>query len=247
MVSKQKKIYLIAKIIIIILFALLVVSVMRVLILCDGLLDYGSIYMLFIRELFFSIGSSIFVIALLYIVMKREIYLINNKVRKYAYTDGLTGLNNRHYLNDFLNKFSSLRKEDTSFAVLFIDIDRFKDVNDRLGHSTGDCILKGLAQHFESLVRPNDILCRYGGEEFVIIYSDISKDDALKKAQQIRTTVQDMLFNCKQESITISIGLSSASRDADINRIIEEADSALYIAKDAGRNCVKVFASEYKN
>jgi diguanylate cyclase (GGDEF)-like protein len=242
MISTQKKKYLILKSTIIILVALVILSIVRVLSLHYDLLGDSLIYILVIKELFFSIISSIFVVLALYILMKKDILVINNKAIKYAFTDGLTGLYNRHYLNDFLQKFSSLRKEDANFAILFIDIDRFKDVNDRLGHSTGDCILRSLAQHFESLVRANDLLCRYGGEEFVIIYSDISKDDALEKAQQIRVTVQDMLFKCKQESITISIGLSFGNRDDDINRVMEESDTALYTAKDAGRNCVRVFA-----
>ncbi|MCD4667085.1 MAG: GGDEF domain-containing protein, partial [Sulfurimonas sp.] len=76
------------------------------------------IYILVIKELFFSIISSIFVVLALYILMKKDILVINNKAIKYAFTDGLTGLYNRHYLNDFLQKFSSLRKEDANFAIL---------------------------------------------------------------------------------------------------------------------------------
>ena len=126
---------------------------------------------------------------------------------------------------------------------MFIDIDKFKQVNDTLGHATGDCMLKILALKLKSSVRPSDILCRYGGEEFIIIISDISKERALAKAEQIRVDIQDMIFDCKQQSITISVGLSFGSRDDDINQVIEESDQALYIAKESGRNCVKVFTS----
>lgn len=242
MISKVEKKRLLFKAMIIILISLVIIVILRALFLHTDLLESDFVYVHMFKEFSLSVLTSIFIVIMLYVLMKKELLGINNKALSLAFTDGLTGLYNRHYLNDFLEKFSSMRKEDSSFAILFIDIDRFKEVNDTLGHNTGDCILKCLAAHFRSLVRPKDILCRYGGEEFVFILTDISNNDALQKAQQIRTAVQDMHFKCKQESITVSVGISFGSRDDDINTIVEESDSALYMAKDAGRNCVKVFA-----
>lgn len=241
MIDSTEKKHLIIKVMAIVLIGLMVISILRMLLLQINILQGDSIYIYLTREMIFSILSSAFIVLCMYIMMKTEIQKINYKVLNLAFTDGLTGLYNRHYLNDFLEKFSSLRKEDANFSILFVDIDKFKEVNDNLGHKTGDCILKCLAESFKTLVRPNDILCRYGGEEFVIIFSDITKVDSLLKAEKIRSSIEKMRFNCEQKRITISIGMSFGSNGDEINEVMEEADSALYMAKDAGRNCVKVF------
>ncbi|WP_373001694.1 GGDEF domain-containing protein [Sulfurimonas sp.] len=241
MISHQEKKRLIYKIIFIVISALIVLSVMRVLLLHYDVSDISLIYSLIFKELFFSVSSAIFIIAILYLFIEKEIMRVNSKAVTYAFTDALTGLNNRHYLNDFLEKFTSIRKDDSNFAVVFIDIDRFKLVNDTLGHSTGDCILKSLALSLQSLIRPGDTLCRYGGEEFVIIFCDIFKQDALSKVEQIRDSIERRSFECKEQKITISAGISFGSRDDDINEVMEHSDRALYMAKDAGRNCVKVY------
>lgn len=213
----------------------------RALLLCSNSIESSLTYLFVLKEMVISILTALFLSTILYLMMGKEIQIVKTKVVNYAFTDGLTGLYNRHYLNDFLEKFTSLRKEDSNFTVVFIDIDKFKEVNDKFGHMTGDCVLKSLALKLKSLTRKKDILCRYGGEEFVIIYSDISKEDSLEKAEGIRESVQNMLFKCKQANITVSVGLSFGSRDDDINRVMEESDQALYMAKNAGRNCVKVF------
>lgn len=241
MISRKKKKDLTLKVINILLVTVLIVSIIRIFVFHTALLGTGLIYIIIVKEIVFSIFSILLVVLVLYIMMKEEIKRLYNSTTNYAFTDSLTGLYNRHYLNNFLDKFSSMRKEDTIFSILSIDIDNFKEVNNTLGDSAGDCILKSLAWNFKSLIRPKDILCRYGGEEFVIIFSDISKDNVLEKAELIRTTVQNMHFNCKKESITVSIGVSFGTKDDDINIIMKESDKALYMAKDAGKNCVKVF------
>ena len=231
----------------ILLVTLIVLSIGRVIALNDPSLANINIYTLSVEEFYISTISTIFVVSILYLFTNREFHKVNKKAINYAFTDALTGLYNRHYLNNFLDKFTALRKDDANFAVLFIDIDKFKQVNDTLGHMAGDCILKILASKLKSLTRSKDILCRYGGEEFVMILSDISKENALNKANLLRETIQDMLFDCEQKSITISVGLSFGSKNANINLVMLEADKALYVAKDAGRNCVKVFNAEYEN
>lgn len=242
MITNKEKRKLVLKVVTIILTALVFLSIFRVLFI------YGSVtYIFFIKEFVFSIISALFVILILYIVTKKEFLKIHTKVRNYAFTDGLTGLYNRHYLNDFLQKFSVLQKKDSFFAVAFIDIDKFKEINDMLGHEAGDCILKCLALKLKSLTRSTDILCRYGGEEFLIIYNDISKEDMLEKMEQIREEVQHHHFKCKHTNITVSIGVSLGNKDDGINRVMQESDKALYIAKSAGRNCVKLFEKEQKS
>ena len=244
MINRLEKKQLIFKIIIILFISLVVLSIVRVSLVHSDISDSSLIYALIAKELLFSFLSAAFIMITLYALIKKEFYSVNTKAVKYAFTDALTGLYNRHYLNDFLDKFTALRKKDTNFAVIFIDIDHFKKVNDSLGHSTGDCVLKNLSSAFKFLTRPEDILCRYGGEEFVIIFNDISKKAALSKAEQIRQKVEDMAFECEQKHITISLGLSMGESEDNITQTLEEADLALYIAKGAGRNCVKFFEDD---
>lgn len=243
MLSKREKKELIFKTVTILLATIFLLSLIRALIFDGDFFDLINICTLFIQEFSVSILSALFVLSILYIFTNKEIYNFNNKAMTYAFTDALTGLYNRHYLNDFVTKSSFMRKDDAQYAVLFIDIDNFKLVNDSLGHMAGDCILKTLALKLKSLTRPKDILCRYGGEEFIIIFSDIPEGKALEKAEETRVSVENMLFDCQQVNITISIGLSFGNNESDINGSIQEADKALYIAKNAGRNCVRVFSS----
>lgn len=247
MINSSERNRLIAKIVFVVLISLALLSIIRVFLLHQNSLVDELVYILVIEEMLFSIASALFVIAIVYMTMFKDVSFINKKAITYAFTDGLTGLYNRRYLNDFLEKFSSLRKNDAEFAIMFIDIDNFKYVNDKEGHMTGDCVLKCMSISLKSLIRPEDILCRYGGEEFVIILSDISKDDALLKAEQIRDTIEHQAFRCKHKHITISIGISFGLQDDDINRVMEESDKALYIAKNAGKNCTRTFTSEYEN
>ncbi|WP_373036259.1 GGDEF domain-containing protein [Sulfurimonas sp.] len=247
MISVKEKKQLIYKIFIIMFSSLALLSFIRVLLFHYDSMHNYEIYILVIKELFFSILSAGFIIAILYFFIKKEVLRVNEKAMNYAFTDALTGLYNRHYLNDFIKNFTSMNKEDASFAIIFIDIDRFKDVNDTLGHSTGDCILKNLALSLQSLIRPSDILCRYGGEEFVIIFTDIFKENALKKVELIRSSIENRTFDCKEQKITISAGISFGNSNDNIHKVIEESDKALYMAKEAGRNCVRVFTQQYEN
>lgn len=242
MISYKEKKQLILKTATIILITLIILSIGRVIALNDTSLETTHIYTLSIQEFYLSAISTIFVVSILYLFINRELHKVSKKANNYAFTDALTGLYNRHYLNNFLDKFTSLRKDDTNFAVVFIDIDNFKLINDTLGHLVGDCILKHLALQLKSLTRSKDILCRYGGEEFIIILSDISKENALEKAEQTRAAIENIIFDCKKKTITISVGLSFGDNKSDINESIQEADKALYMAKDAGKNCVKVFS-----
>ena len=243
MINRKEKKQLFFKIIITLVGSLTLLSLVRVLSDQSDFTNNSFPYISLLKELSFSFLSAVFVILILYLFINKDFYILKHKAVAYAFTDALTGLYNRRYLNNFLEKFTSLRKDDTNFAVVFIDIDNFKLVNDTLGHVTGDCILKILASKLKLLSRPKDILCRYGGEEFIIIFSDIPKEQALEKAEHIRSNIEGMLFDCEQQKITISVGLSIGTKENDINQSIEEADKALYMAKNAGRNCVKVFSS----
>lgn len=163
--------------------------------------------------------------------------------------DYLTGLYNRRF---FMERFSeevtwSMRYREP-MSLMLLDIDRFKKVNDTYGHSCGDEILRQVAQIAASVAGPEYTAARYGGEEFIILLPNISSDDAVAIAEKIRTTVQNKVFPCDCDnntvhlSITVSIGVTTYNYNTELlpDHIIDQADNALYAAKEAGRNRVVV-------
>ena len=124
----------------------------------DGVLSHEADKLIFQEVLFSSVSIIIIglVSYLLYWTINKQIIKIDDDATEYAYTDGLTGLYNRHYLSYLIDTFHVFSREDNKFAVVFIDIDNFKEINDVHGHMVGDCILK-------QLTRNSDVVCCYGG------------------------------------------------------------------------------------
>jgi len=157
-------------------------------------------------------------------------------------TDALTGLYNRRYFFKRFNEESeNAIRYNTGFSVLMIDIDHFKQFNDRFGHKAGDEILKRVSYIFSSRIRKVDIVARYGGEEFVILFPRMKKKEAVDLAEKLRKSVElsKFIFDGEpiEQRITISIGVASFPEDTNNGRsIIELADKALYEAKRNGRN-----------
>jgi two-component system cell cycle response regulator len=161
--------------------------------------------------------------------------------RRQAAVDPLTGLLNRGSLSDLL---SDKVIAGESFAVLFIDIDHFKSVNDRFGHATGDLVLKGVAEYLKYGMRSGDYCGRYGGEEFVILATDVSAELAFGLAERHRAAIaalslEDLAYATQ---VTVSIGVAVFDPDGGETSedLLERADSALYSAKSNGRNRVVV-------
>ena len=162
--------------------------------------------------------------------------------------DYLTGAYNRRYCEEYLNLLWEESINNTQISALMIDIDHFKKYNDTYGHQKGDEILKTVADTINENIRNDDILVRYGGEEFLILLKATTLEEAKIVAKKIKEAVFDKNIENKNTSLgilTISIGVSSVLPKNDINKegFIIEADKALYEAKERGRN--KVFA--YKN
>ncbi|MGD8304862.1 MAG: diguanylate cyclase [Desulfobacterales bacterium] len=167
------------------------------------------------------------------------------KARVDSVTDGLTGVFNRKALDSHLD---SLVEQNTrtpaTFAVLMVDIDDFKAINDAYGHPTGDRVLLALAQKCQGLIRNDDFIARYGGEEFVIVLSNASLANAAKKAQRICTSVGDTRYALSDNrdvhilNITVSIGVSLYQAGDTARSVIARADRALYLAKHTGKNRV---------
>lgn len=165
--------------------------------------------------------------------------------------DQLTGLFNRRYFYDQVEVALAHHKRYRScFCLLVIDIDFFKHINDRFGHLFGDQVLVGVAAALKNQVRASDILVRFGGEEFVVIFTNTSCDNGQAFAERIRQEIKTLTWQSGEDSVnvTLSIGLHCLSSDyydtqpmLDIDQIIHCADTALYHAKETGRDRVVVF------
>lgn len=169
------------------------------------------------------------------------------KAEKEAITDSLTDLfNYRYFLHQLNREINRGQRHQSAFSLIMIDIDFFKNYNDAYGHQAGDLILRQIAQEIMQNTRNSDIVCRYGGEEFVIICPELSKDDAQKMAEKLRQIVENIeLPQLKSipsgERLTISSGISSFPEDGSTAyQLILKADKALYKAKETGRNKVCV-------
>jgi diguanylate cyclase (GGDEF)-like protein len=165
------------------------------------------------------------------------------KLETMASKDFLTDLYNRRFFADLANNTINLAKRQAKdFSSLMIDIDKFKNVNDTYGHSTGDEVLKALAYVLVKNTRASDIVARFGGEEFVILLPDTDIAGAKIIAQKIRQRVESQPLQINGTSInyTISIGVSQFNKDIDtvIDTVLDRADKALYKAKNSGRNQV---------
>ncbi len=174
-----------------------------------------------------------------------EIETLQAHLRERAIRDSLTGLFNRRYLDEtFERELSRAKRDDYEISVLMIDIDHFKHLNDTYGHKAGDQVLKALGDFLLEGVRQGDIVCRYGGEEFIIIMPDVHIKDAQARAASICNNfcILPVKYEGQVLHSTISIGVAIFPQNGDTpDEIIRAADSAMYAAKLAGRNtvCVK--------
>ena len=161
--------------------------------------------------------------------------------------DQLTGLHNRRYFYEQVElALAQHKRYQYPFCLLMMDIDYFKSINDRYGHVFGDKVLVSVAQTLKKEVRSTDFLVRFGGEEFVIIFTDTSCNSGKVFAERIRQQIKGLRFGVDNEDVqlTLSIGLyclSPDSLDLSIDQIIHYADTALYEAKSKGRDRVEVF------
>jgi diguanylate cyclase (GGDEF)-like protein len=166
--------------------------------------------------------------------------------RHQAITDALTGLNNRRYILDEGNKvFAYTQEHQVSLSVLMMDIDFFKHVNDEFGHRTGDIVLRTVASICQKKVRDIDLVGRYGGEEFVIILPFTPQFGAVELAERLREEIENTTLkavNGARFRITVSIGVTCCEQPCDsFETVLQNADTALYKAKNLGRNQVVVF------
>jgi diguanylate cyclase (GGDEF)-like protein len=170
-------------------------------------------------------------------------------IRQMAYYDRLTGLPNRRLLEDRMQQvLASAQRRHAKVAVMFIDLDKFKQVNDQHGHEAGDWLLVQVAQRMRTVLRESDTAARVGGDEFVVLLPDsLSVQDAVTVAEKIRHQMEQpfIMSNGIELSISSSIGVAMYPDQADNPRdLLHYGDEAMYKAKKHGRNAVEVFASE---
>ncbi|MEW6594247.1 MAG: diguanylate cyclase [Thermodesulfobacteriota bacterium] len=172
-----------------------------------------------------------------------ELRQMQEALRTQSIRDPLTGLYNRRYMEESLQReISKARRQAASLVLFMLDLDHFKQVNDTYGHVTGDWVLRKLGEIIRHSIREEDIACRYGGEEFVVIFPNIPAEDARRRAEDLRATVEQHLvieqMGQHLGGVTISIGIAMHQPGMDRETLLREADHALYRAKKEGRNRV---------
>jgi diguanylate cyclase (GGDEF)-like protein len=176
-----------------------------------------------------------------------ELIKANRQLQELSITDGLTSLyNHRHLIRTLESEYRRALRYRRNFALLMVDVDYFKQVNDTYGHPCGDKVLWTIARLFKECVRTTDIVARYGGDEIAIILLETNKGTALKVSEKLRRVVEKHPFDWEGEpfQVTVSIGVASVLEKGieDWNGLLNAADKALYQAKEKKRNIVVAFA-----
>jgi diguanylate cyclase (GGDEF)-like protein len=174
-----------------------------------------------------------------------EISLLQEKLSEQAIRDGLTGLYNRRYLDETLPRdLARAKREGYSLAVVMLDLDHFKNVNDTYGHAGGDEVLKAIAKVLSEGARESDVVCRYGGEEFLVALPRMSVAQALERVAVWRNTVNTTPVRHGEFAIGVRFSAGIAAypeHGGEAYALIARADQALYQSKANGRNCTTVF------
>jgi diguanylate cyclase (GGDEF)-like protein len=170
---------------------------------------------------------------------------LRNRLEHQSVRDGLTGLFNRHFMEMALEReLRRAHRQQTPVALLILDVDNFKKFNDNFGHQAGDCILQNVAEILKHILRSEDVICRYGGEEFIAILPGISFEMALERADQLRRKVSEAHPQFGGENlhgVTVSVGVAMYPLHADsAEKLVRAADRALYEAKHQGRNRIVI-------
>ena len=173
-----------------------------------------------------------------------KIQTMMEELKVLASTDSMTKLYNRRYFTKVSQDIVNLAKrENQDLSLIMLDIDRFKNINDSYGHKIGDDVIISLGEILKTYQRKSDIICRYGGEEFVLLLPNTSLEGAIVVAENIRKEVQNhkvKLLENQEISFTVSLGVAAISfiKEDSIEFALKEADDALYKAKENGRNQV---------
>lgn len=188
---------------------------------------------------------------LLYILSQRVRYgnlaisdsrKVIRQLEHFAMIDPLTGLYNRRWMNQmFEREFQRCLKSDAPLCLIMMDVDYFKKYNDRYGHLGGDEALCFIGKMLRDQLRPNDMMTRYGGEEFAMLFPRVTLENTINVAERIRKTIETASKeHLPSAPITVSLGIGQMAAGDTLQAVIAKADAALYRAKNTGRNCVAV-------
>jgi diguanylate cyclase (GGDEF)-like protein len=170
------------------------------------------------------------------------------RVKQLAYLDGLTGIFNRRFFElRVLEEIDRARRFNGGMAVVMVDIDQFKRLNDEFGHLLGDEVLRQVSSMFHQQLRKIDVVCRYGGEEFAILLSQTNPQHSLAVAEKLRRLVETWQFPGVPQCVTISAGVATyPDHGTTRDELVKSADAGLYAAKQGGRNRVLLGPTRYK-
>jgi len=167
--------------------------------------------------------------------------LYHEEIYRMTILDGLTGIHNKRYFMEFLEReIARSKRHGRDLVLVMIDIDHFKNINDTHGHIAGDAVLQQLTRLISSVMRKDELISRYGGEEFTVLLPEADLNNAVSFAERIRRLVENHSFHHGGEDIhiTISMGVAAYAEELGIEEFVRLADEQLYRAKEAGRNCV---------
>jgi two-component system cell cycle response regulator len=179
--------------------------------------------------------------------LKNDLKKLHARMVELSTLDPLTQLPNRRYFDEALQKeFERASRHKTEGGLIMIDVDHFKDINDTYGHLCGDIVLKETGKLLNNQKRVNDLVCRYGGEEFAVFLPNTDMDGLVIYCEKIRRTVEKHIFRYQLEKlhITISLGFTSSVGAESPREMIAQADKALYQAKEKGRNRVAAYKGD---
>jgi len=163
------------------------------------------------------------------------------RIEKLSRTDTLTDLaNRRHFMSYFDKILSQAQRHDHPLSLAMLDLDKFKDINDKFGHQAGDEVLSNLGELLKEKTRKEDLAGRIGGEEFAVLLTQADSEDARSYAERTRNKITEMEIDSISTKVTASFGISTLKEDDDQEYLMKRADRALYEAKAEGRNRVKV-------
>jgi len=191
----------------------------------------------FYFNLFISFAITLLIASILLIILRKH----HSKLEYLAQYDSLTKVLNRRSFEENLN-YAFLKKIDNKLSLIFIDIDNFKIINDTFGHSKGDEALCKVTKILQKNTRKNDLVGRWGGEEFIIALIDTTLEDAQKKTEILRKSIEDLILLNDNTvfKVTASFGLTQVKNDDTLDTLIGRADDAMYVSKDNGKNQITV-------
>ncbi len=191
-----------------------------------------------LNTLFMNLLICLFIITIVLKITSITVRSYQEDLEKVATTDQLTGLYNRHKINDaYEQELIRTKRFKKSFSLILLDIDFFKEINDTHGHNVGDNVLKEISTRLKLDIREADILGRWGGEEFIILCPETEREGAVNIAEKLRHAIASLPFS-SIDKVTASFGVVTFRKGDNAETLLLRVDKALYQAKDAGRNCV---------